>query len=83
MVAMALKARQRTVVSGAEYMIGAGGVVLDDMQTQGWAQVQGERWQIISSAPLVRGQKVRVTRIDGLTLMVEPETQQPSEGGTT
>jgi membrane-bound ClpP family serine protease len=35
--------------------------------------VQGERWRIVSSAPLTRGQKVRVTRIDGLTLSVEPE----------
>jgi membrane-bound serine protease (ClpP class) len=73
MIAMALKARRRSVVSGSEYLIGVEGVVLADMQTQGWAQVQGERWQIISSAPLTRGQKVRVTRIDGLTLSVEPE----------
>jgi membrane-bound serine protease (ClpP class) len=73
MIAMALKARRRSVVSGAEYLIGAEGVVLADMQTQGWGQVQGERWRIVSSAPLTRGQKVRVTRIDGLTLSVEPE----------
>jgi membrane-bound serine protease (ClpP class) len=72
-VAMALKARRRGVVSGAEHIVGAPGVVLDDMQTQGWARVQGERWRIVSSAPLARGQKVRVTRIDGLTLNVEPE----------
>jgi membrane-bound serine protease (ClpP class) len=76
-VAMALKARRRGVVSGAEHIVGAPGVVLDDMQTQGWARVQGERWRIVSSAPLARGQKVRVTRIDGLTLNVEPE-QDPS-----
>ena len=73
MVAMALKARRRSVVSGAEHLIGAAGEVLADMQAQGWAQVQGERWRIVSSVPLARGQKVRVTRIDGLTLSVEPE----------
>jgi membrane-bound serine protease (ClpP class) len=77
-VAMALKARRRSVVSGAEHIVGASGVVLDDMQTQGWARVQGESWRIVSSAPLVRGQKVRVTRIDGLTLNVEPEQDRSS-----
>jgi membrane-bound serine protease (ClpP class) len=78
MVTMALKARQRSVVSGAEHIIGASGVVLNDMQMQGWAQVQGENWRVVSSAPLARGQKVRVTRIDGLTLGVEPESDQSS-----
>jgi membrane-bound serine protease (ClpP class) len=73
MVTMALKARQRGVVSGAEHIIGASGVVLNDMQMQGWAQVQGENWRVVSNVPLARGQKVRVTRIDGLTLGVEPE----------
>jgi len=78
MVTMALKARQRSVVSGAEHIVGAPGVVLNDMQMQGWAQVQGENWRVISNVPLARGQKVRVTRIDGLTLGVEPEPDQSS-----
>lgn len=81
-VAMAAKARKRPVVSGSEDIIGAQGVVLDDMQTQGWARVQGENWRIVSRRPLVRGQKVRVIRIEGLTLSVEPETEQPI-GGTS
>jgi membrane-bound serine protease (ClpP class) len=72
-VAMAVKARQRRVVTGREHMVGAMGVVLDDMQREGWARVQGERWQVVSATPLARGQKVRVTAIDGLTLTVEPE----------
>jgi membrane-bound serine protease (ClpP class) len=73
-VALAVQARKRRVVSGAEHIVGARGVVLDDLQTDGWAQVQGERWRIVSRVPLKRGQKVRVTRIDGLTLSVDPET---------
>lgn len=81
-VAMAAKARLRPVVSGSEYIIGAEGVVLDDTQAEGWAHVQGARWRIVSRVPLVRGQKVRVTRIDGLTLSVEPETEH-SGGETT
>ncbi len=78
-VAMAAQARKRTVVSGSEYIIGAQGMVLDDMQTEGWAQVQGERWRIVSRVPLARGQRVRVSRIEGLTLSVEPDAEQPVE----
>ena len=72
-VALAARARGRKVVSGSEHIIGAQGVTLEDMQGEGWAQVQGERWRVVSHMPLRRGQKVRVTRIDGLTLSVEPE----------
>jgi membrane-bound serine protease (ClpP class) len=72
-VAMAVKARKRQVVSGREHMMGATGVVLEDMQTEGWARVQGESWHVVSATPLSRGQAVRVTGIEGLTLNVEPE----------
>jgi len=72
-VAMAAKARKRRVVSGREQMLGASGVVLEDMQNQGWARVHGESWRIVSATPLARGQPVRVTGIEGLTLSVEPE----------
>jgi membrane-bound serine protease (ClpP class) len=73
-VALAARARKREVVSGSEYIIGARGVVLDDMQAEGYARVQGERWRIVSRVPLARGQAVRVNRIEGLTLDVEPES---------
>ena len=76
-VAMAAKARKRRVVSGREQMLGASGVVLEDMQNQGWARVHGESWHVVSATPLVRGQPVRVTGIEGLTLSVEPEQTPP------
>ena len=71
-VAMAVKARKREVVSGRELMLGATGTVLEDMQSEGWARVQGESWRVVSTTPLSRGQMVRVTGIEGLTLSVEP-----------
>ena len=77
----ALKARHRSVVSGREHIIGASGVVLGDMQAEGWARVQGESWRVVSRTPLARGQSVRVTGIDGLTLSVEPETAAAQVGG--
>jgi len=69
----AARARRRAVVSGREEMIGARGEALEDIVGEGWAQVHGERWRVVSEAPLKRGERVRVTAIDGLTLRVEPE----------
>ncbi len=71
-IGMALKARQRAVVSGQEELVGARGRVLEDFQGAGRIHVHGENWQAKSVQPLKRGQTVRVTRIDGLTLHVEP-----------
>jgi membrane-bound serine protease (ClpP class) len=81
-VAMAARARKRPVVSGSAEMVGARGVVLNDLQSEGWARVHGETWRVVSRVPLMRGQKIRVTRIDGLTLGVEAETEQQNGGAS-
>ncbi|MGH8661928.1 MAG: NfeD family protein, partial [Burkholderiales bacterium] len=68
----ALRARRRPVVSGAEGIVGASGTALSEFEREGWAQVRGETWRVVSAAPLASGQKLRVTGVDGLTLRVEP-----------
>jgi membrane-bound serine protease (ClpP class) len=68
----ALKARRRPVVSGHQEMIGASGTALSDFEREGWAQVRGETWRVVSAGPVSRGQRVRVTGIEGLTLRIEP-----------
>lgn len=71
---MALKAHKRPVASGSEEMIGASGTVAEDFDgANGLAQVHGETWRVRCSRPLLRGQKVRVLRMEGLVLEVEPE----------
>ena len=71
---MALKARQRPVVSGREELIGSQGEVLEDFDGKdGWALVHGENWRIKCGKPLSRGQKIRVIRMNGLIFDVEPE----------
>lgn len=72
--AFALKARGRPVVSGREDMIGAAGIVESMQDDAGWAQVHGERWRIVSPVPLQPGDRVRVTEIRGLTLVVARDT---------
>ncbi len=73
---LALRARRRPVVSGREQLVGSVGQVLEASGNQGWALLQGERWQVRSSVRLEVGQRVRVMGMEGLTLAVTPETEQ-------
>lgn len=70
---MALRARQRPVLTGSEELPGMEGVAEEDIDSTGWARVHGELWRVQSRVPLPRGAKVRVTARHGLTLEVEPE----------
>jgi membrane-bound serine protease (ClpP class) len=74
-IGAALKARLRPVVSGREAMVGSTGKVLDDFMGEGNIRARGEIWQARSSIPLKKGQKVRIVAVDGLVLVVEPESK--------
>jgi len=67
----ALRGRRRPVVSGRESLVGATGEVLQDLESEGWARVQGETWRVKSGAPLKAGEQVSVASVDGLVLHVE------------
>jgi membrane-bound serine protease (ClpP class) len=68
---MAVKARQRPVLTGAEQVLGASGEVVDWKGGVGRVRVLGELWAARSGAVLAPGQKVRVTGRTGLVLDVE------------
>ncbi len=70
---MALRARRRPVVSGADELIGAHGEALADFAQAGMVRVHSEMWRAETTAPLKKGQHVRVTGRDKLMLRVEPE----------
>ena len=72
---MALRARRRPVVTGAEELIGAPGEILDDMEHEGWARIHSEQWRVRSSVPLKRGNAVRVRARHDLILDVEPDKE--------
>jgi len=76
---MLARSRRRAVVSGREEMIGATGEALADFDGEGWARVHGEQWKVRTSRPVRRGQKLRVTGMQGLILSVEPTGT--TEGG--
>ncbi|HET97369.1 MAG TPA: nodulation protein NfeD [Desulfurivibrio alkaliphilus] len=72
-IGMALKARRRPVVAGAEEMVGALGKAITDFDEQGrgWIMVHSENWKAKSAKPIHQGQQVRVVAINGLELDVE------------
>ncbi|WP_300541421.1 nodulation protein NfeD [Maricaulis sp.] len=72
-----LRSFRRPVSTGREEMIGAHGVTEPDWSgTRGHVFVHGERWRAVSRTPLVPGQPVRVTGVNGLTLTVAAETSR-------
>ncbi len=75
-VMLAVRSRRRAVVSGAEELLGARGEALGAFADQGWVHVHSENWQARTRERLVRGQRIRVTGRDGLTLLVEPEQKE-------
>lgn len=78
---MAVRARRRPQVTGTARLVGVAGEVLEFRDGLGWALVEGERWQVRAGDELLAGQRVLVTRVDGLTLEVRPLASTPSTRG--
>ncbi|CAM4051919.1 nodulation protein NfeD [Vreelandella rituensis] len=58
--------------TGQEQLVGHEAVVLKDFEEHGYVRLEGERWHARSQTPLSQGQTVKVVRVEGLTLHVEP-----------
>ena len=72
-IGAAIKARARTVVTGREGMIGATAEAMEDFEREGLVWAFGERWHARSDVPVHKGDKLRVTAVDGLILSVIAE----------
>ncbi len=71
-LAMAVKARRRPVVSGRDLLVGNHGQIVEWAGAAGRVRIEGELWQARGRPDLQPGQRVRVIGIEGLTLSVEP-----------
>jgi membrane-bound serine protease (ClpP class) len=71
---LVLRSRKWKSVTGKEELIGAHGVSVARLPagTEGMVRVHGELWRAESSQPVEEGETVRVLRIEGLKLFVEP-----------
>jgi membrane-bound serine protease (ClpP class) len=76
------RVRGEKVRTGAENLVGALGEVTEPLTPLGQIRVLGELWQARAPTELPRGTPVRVVKVDGLTLDVEPaETPKSSRLG--
>jgi membrane-bound serine protease (ClpP class) len=71
-VALATKAQKRRPISGAQAMIGEIGEARTSLSPRGQVFVHGEIWNAVATEPLPAGARVRVRRMSGLELEVEP-----------
>jgi membrane-bound serine protease (ClpP class) len=71
---LVLRSRKWKPVTGKEELLGAEGVVESGLDggTTGMIRVHGELWRAVSSRPVSAGKLVKVVRVEGLTLSVEP-----------
>ena len=79
---LVIKSRKWKTATGREEMLGAEGVVTAALPArgEGMIRVHGELWRASASAPLPEGALVRVTRVEGLKLFVEPKSAEASAG---
>jgi membrane-bound serine protease (ClpP class) len=82
---LGVAAHRLKATTGAEGIVGERGSALTAIgpEAPGQVRVHGEIWRATSRVPLDRGRTVRVTRVDGLTLVVEPlgDVESPAAGG--
>jgi len=73
---LAVRVRQRPIVSGREHLLGNVAVAEGDFAERGHVRVQGELWDARTTRPVRAGEKLRIVAIDGLQLAVEPATEE-------
>ena len=69
---LARKAMRLPVVTGAQGMIGARAEAIEGFAEKGTVQYGAEIWNARTQAPVRAGQPVRIVKVDGLELWVEP-----------
>jgi len=72
LMTIAFRARRNKVVTGIEGLIGEVAVAQTPLAPAGKVFVHGELWDAVSSANVPAGERVRVSKVDGLELTVEP-----------
>ena len=66
------RAQRRPVVTGERVMVGQSAEVVEDFQEKGQVRYAGELWNAHTTTPLRVGQQVRIVKVEGLGLWVEP-----------
>jgi membrane-bound serine protease (ClpP class) len=68
---MAIKAQLRKHFTGAEAMIGIDAEAVTDIANEGKVFLKGQYWNATSEKPVKKGAKVKIIKVEGLSLIVE------------
>ncbi len=80
-VALRTALRPLPIASGSSLLLGVVGVAKTDVAPRGIAHVAGEDWTVVSEGgDIPKGGAVRVTRVDGVRLIVEPARGAEGKG---
>lgn len=71
-VSVFMRARKARVTTGVEQMLQGTAIAMEDFDARGHVDIHGEIWNAVTQAPVKKGQRLRVLRVDGLTLEVTP-----------
>lgn len=82
LLTIAVRARRNKVVTGMEGMLGLPALAVGELNPSGTVLVRGEYWSALASTRVPSNQPVRITSIDGLTLRVEPQTENLHRSAT-
>ncbi len=71
-LSMLLRSRKRSVITGAEALIGAEGEAVSWQGDEGRVRLKGEIWRARAREPVQSGTHIKVVGRDGLVLIVKP-----------
>lgn len=72
LMTIAIRARRNKVTTGVEGLVGEIGITQTALAPSGKVFVHGEIWNAVATAQIASGQRVRVKKVDGLRVEVEP-----------
>jgi len=73
---MVIQSRKQATVSGIGTLIGLHAVVVDDFNEDGMVKIEGELWKACTQTPLCKGDSVTIHSINGLQLLVKPNSEE-------
>lgn len=74
-----LRTTRRPPVQARAGLAHSEAIALEDFAAEGWVEVRGENWRARSPVPVRRGQRLRITSVQGLLLGVAPDQEQMPE----
>lgn len=67
------RSRRRPIETGEQQLLREPAVAIESFDRTGFVRVRGELWRAVTPTPVKEGQRLRIVKVDGLTLEVRPE----------